>query len=241
MSTTASNRRRHQPPYTRTQGFTLVELLVVLVIITLMVALLLPSLQSAREQARAIQCASNLRQLMLSTLRYAADHDDYVYSSASRSSISWSWSYVLASNGYLDGRSYDDFPASQAPHDTAWRYKGDDAYPPLLYCPSDPFETRFFSVGFGNWHQSTYAAPIGTFGYGQQILPTDQWWYQYEGRYQQVSDIVDKVLFVEVHDGSGGRFTHYSASHEHKIGTLHDGAGNYLHGDGHVSRGTGLQ
>lgn len=72
MFLTPTNRHRFEHA-----GFTLVELLVVIAIISLLIAILLPSLAAARESAKRAQCMSQLRQVAIGAAMYTLDFDDY--------------------------------------------------------------------------------------------------------------------------------------------------------------------
>ncbi len=73
----------HRPCSHRVRGgFTLVELLVVIAIIAILMALVVPGLDRARELARTTQCGSNTRNIALAMQMFAGDHED---------ALPWAW------------------------------------------------------------------------------------------------------------------------------------------------------
>lgn len=82
-----TQRRGWRRQHTIGSGFTLVELLVVIAIIGILVALLLPAVQAAREAARRSQCTSQLKQLALGAINHHDTHKHFPTGG-------WGWGYV---------------------------------------------------------------------------------------------------------------------------------------------------
>ena len=87
------------------RGFTLVELLVVIAIIGILIALLLPAVQAAREAARRMQCSNNLKQLGLAVLNYESAHN--VFPVGARSSGNM-LSFLANALPYMEGTALAD-------------------------------------------------------------------------------------------------------------------------------------
>jgi prepilin-type N-terminal cleavage/methylation domain-containing protein len=138
--------------YQRRNGFTLVELLVVIAIIGILVALLLPAVQAARESARRMQCGNNLKQFSLALHNYHDVHKSYPSASGSRS-----YSVHTFLLPFMEQQSlYDliDFSVSRTHSRNAVPLA---ARLPGFNCPSDP--QAQLPVGWGG---TTYRVNLGS-------------------------------------------------------------------------------
>ena len=157
----------------RKSAFTLVELLVVIAIIGILIALLLPAVQAAREAARRSQCANNLKQFGLALHNYHDSNKAFPSScgpgvKATPTATAWDtwngWGGIAPLTAYIEQTALYDLIV----WDVYWNdtTSGNrvvaDALIPSFHCPSDPA----YMLDYGNMGSTSYCLSHG---------PTSTW------------------------------------------------------------------
>ncbi|AGA25312.1 DUF1559 domain-containing protein [Singulisphaera acidiphila] len=118
------------------RAFTLIELLVVVSIIGLLIGLLLPAVQAARESARRMQCVNNLKQVALGTHNFETANGSFPLGTSSGPSLASTLVFLLP---FLEqGNRYDQFDLTANVSDTWTNLTVRSQDISMFLCPSDP-------------------------------------------------------------------------------------------------------
>jgi len=174
----------------RKHAFTLIELLVVIAVIAVLLAILLPSVRAVQENARRIQCGSNLRQLALAWIQYLDEHEGRFYQ-GKNANLWYGGLYSVSETEYDDPQikplnAFVDFP----------RLTTDPEAASLFRCPSDRGGTpnRFYSLEVYLYWGTSY--PTNHFLIGQNAFsPFSEHTFKFD---QRLSDRITHMSTSKV-------------------------------------------
>ena len=200
-------------PAGRRRAFTLVELLVVIGIIGVMIAILLPALQKARQQSVTVQCMSNLRQVGLQLLQYTDENNGYLFPNG----MGWSNASVYL-NSPNDGSLSSTGPGgalvltypneANLYHYNVWPLLVFGQWnPPIMLCPTDtdplPVAQHTYVLNeYLSYYNEKYGTPLpnhlspsDAVLMGEKVSGTGDYYMEY-GDYNKVVDPVRHGLNI---------------------------------------------
>lgn len=170
---------RRQSSLRRPHGFTLIELLVVIAIIGVLVALLLPAVQQAREAARRTQCRNNLRQFGIALHNYHDAHSCFPPGSVVRIPDTYAGANTLLLPYIEQANLQFNYDMNRS-----WEFQAPavaTAVIPMFVCPSNTGDNPRDSEALRNLQQAGGPLPVGTrFGITTYLYcrgSSDAWCY----------------------------------------------------------------
>jgi prepilin-type processing-associated H-X9-DG protein len=171
-------------PRKRSTAFTLVELLVVIGIIALLISMLLPSLQKAREQANKVKCLSNLKQIGNAALLYAHDNKGE-FPVRYRNYTQPDPDFMAQTSTFGPGAGYvapPGGPSANGPALLVAEPQGNARSTYLktndvMFCPTDTVRAPFRHPvhGWGPTQATSFTAGLGSMSYWQWYFPKQYW------------------------------------------------------------------
>ncbi|HTN77756.1 MAG TPA: DUF1559 domain-containing protein, partial [Pirellulaceae bacterium] len=149
------------------RGFTLVELLVVISIIGVLVGLLLPAVQSARESARRMQCQNNLKQLSLAVRNYESSMKSLppaITTQGTEKPVTYDTlrpGWTIAILPYMEQQNLYDLVDRTQPMNAASNLPVRSVRLAAYVCPTETNSRTPCSRASGNWARGNYGANVG--------------------------------------------------------------------------------